>query len=251
MNNREKKPDSKSRNVDLFKNYVKPSKSKAVPNVIALLKPNNFNENENRRTEEKSREERKVNDNFQSIPECLRLGFNIQPDEVEEMDVRNIRNRKDPDILNQFEYIFYKRENYDDKEVELLRSYLDNHNQHKYREFKKMLEGKSCARPIGNIFICGEIDVDKHIKKMRAEKAKFVENIKESANKSRFFKDTNDNIPEIRNRNILNNMNVNMNMNMNVNNNPSQKISDSQNDKNSSQSKIFHKIQINFLIYRM
>lgn len=229
MNNRDRKPPSKSKNVDLFDNYKKPSKSKRLPNIIQLEKPSPVN-NENLHIEEDN-EGNIMNHNFMKIPECFKLVFDVKPDEVSVIEPRNIRIKREAEPRCDFDYTFYKRENYSDKEVDLLKSYLDNYNQHKYREFKKMLEGKSSARPVGNIFICGDIDVDKEIKNMRRERAKFVQNIKEPAKRSRLFRETNDSIHNNINSCII------------INNN----LRERQTDKTSSQSKKEYNILI--LIY--
>lgn len=229
MNNRQKILENKERRVDYLA-----SKKSSNPKEIEKIKlhfPEILNINDTRGTEERTREENLVNEKFYSIPECLREELNMEPDEIDEMNDRAIVHIVDPDLVNQFEYTFKNTKNYTEKDIDLLRSYLDNHNHHKYKEFKKMLVEGSSARMVGNIFIKDDIDVDNYMKKLKADKSKFVLNLKRSSKRARTFEETNDTIPASRNNNII------MNLNSNRNNNFHTRSSQNNLVRNSSQSK--------------
>jgi len=227
------------------KNIILGSKKKSKPKEIQKIKlpnPEVMNIYDNRGTEERPTEENLLKERFYSIPECFREEINLQPEEIEHMRDIAIVHRVDPDLVNRFEYNFKNIGDHTEKDLDLLSSYLDNHNHHMYKEFKKMLIEGSSSKLIGSVFIKDEIDVEYFMKKLKADKSKHVMNIKRSIKRTRTFEETNDTIPANRYNNIHVNWNCNRNNNLHTKN--------SQNNlaRNSTQSTlIFSEILILFI----
>jgi RNA polymerase-interacting CarD/CdnL/TRCF family regulator len=190
MNNRDKKPNSSKKNVDICDNYVRPSKRRVLPAYqFQNSEPQNNEDSKLNEQNESNLEE----GSFFSIPECVRELLKITPEQVSEVEPRNIRFLKQTEPSIEFEYNFINKEKYSKKEVEKLMINLDTYNQHKYIKFKKILNSKTGVQPVGEIFKCGDIDVDLEYTTCMKETAKLVENIKKSA-KKRLFRQTNDSI---------------------------------------------------------